>query len=190
MHEHAFFRFSPKNFFAIKILLDIPIELRQIHLSQLTPEQIMIIHHKTNTKLIEDYQNYLKYRIDSSTYFPHYKYIFYSYNSENAYLTMSVPWIIKKFITQLRINPNHISTPSGQIIMSNNQVCELCSTGKMTWTHLLKFCKIVSRKTVKPPGFQIPRNSLEFYSHTIPGITLPEAWYLFRITKLLNTEPT
>ena len=166
--------------------LSIPLKLKHIPLSRQTLDQLSEIQNSTNTNLLEKLHLSIQNRINTSTYFPHYKHIHNSNNNGNVYLKMSVPWVIKKFITQLRINPNQISTPAGQVIMSNTQVCQLCKAGKMTWTHLLKFCRAVTNNTTKPYRFKTPRNTNEFYSQTIPKISLPEAWYLLRIVKLFN----
>ena len=168
-----------------KTLLKISNELHNIPLSHLTCEQIEELYADTYQLFIENLEASISDRITTSIYFPHYKYLINSPQPDNPFLRDPIPWTIKKFIVQLRINPNYFEMHSDITLLSPNQPCPICNQASATWHHLLVCNRIIT--CIKPPlNFQIPLTSKDFYSYTIPNLTLPIALYLFKIVKLIS----
>ena len=162
-----------------KILLSKSQHLINIQLSELSVIQVEELYQYSYNQLLENHYINISSRITNSTYFTHYKSIQNSTNPDNNFLNASMPWILKKLITQIRISPNQISTPFGQLQISDTKLCPLCLNDNITWIHLLTHCRIIAANVTPPLDFYPPANLVEFYSKTIPNITTPIAWYLF-----------
>ena len=150
---------------------------------------------RSNWKLyVETYNSFIEAlelktteRILSSGHFPQYKFIANSPSPDNIYLNSAIPWILKKFIVQLRVNPNLIEMPTGITLLTPSQPCSLCTLELETWFHLLK-CQNIRLHVMSPRNFIMPTSPEDFFSTTIPNLTIPTSWYLFKIAKLISSE--
>ena len=165
--------------------LIIPPHLKIISPDLWSIDQINQVRMLTLESLEQNFRNMINKKIEDSWNHPHYNLLGRIEGDSKPYLRLSFPWIVKRLILQLRIDPVNIYFQGTTINLSPTDPCYLCNDYNQTFDHLLLNCKVVLQKIKYPPKLPAKGNQTLLIK-ILKEPTEPAIWYLFNILKLIK----